>query len=62
MAIGVMAVKTLSSETSADALKKCKLIYWRLLDIILKLDNIEANDGGSEYLNMGELGTDSRLE
>ena len=31
---------------------KATLIYGRLLDIVFKLDHIDADDTGKEYLNM----------
>jgi len=36
-------------------------VYGRLLDIIFKVDHINANDNGKEYLNMAELLIDKRL-
>jgi hypothetical protein len=41
---------------------KCKLIYYRLLDIVYKIDCISGQSTGNEFLNMGELGTDTRME
>ena len=41
---------------------KCKLVYYRLLDIIYKIDCISGQSTGNEFLNLAELGTDNRLE
>lgn len=41
--------------------KKAQLVYGRLLDVVFKLDHIDAEDTGKSYLNMQELGTDRRL-
>jgi hypothetical protein len=42
-------------------IKKATLVYGRLLDIIFKLDHVDSEDNGKEFLNMGELVTDKRL-
>jgi len=42
-------------------MKKATLIYTRLIDIVFKLDHIDAEDIGKEYLNMQELVIDKRL-
>ncbi len=36
-------------------------MYYRLLDIIFKLDCIEGEGSGSEYIGLTELGTDHKL-
>jgi len=51
----------MATNSVSEVKSKSKLIYWRLIDVILKLDNIEGEKTGEEYLNMDELGTDSRL-
>jgi hypothetical protein len=45
-----------------DFSNKSKLIYYRLLDLLLKLDHIDLNSVGEEYLNMSELNLDTRLQ
>jgi hypothetical protein len=42
-------------------MQKATLIYGRLLDIVFKLDHIDADDTGKEYLNMQDLVIDKRL-
>jgi hypothetical protein len=42
-------------------IKKATLIYGRLSDIVFKLDHIDAEDIGKEYLNMQELVIDKRF-
>ena len=37
------------------------MIYWRLLDIVLKLDNIGNIDSGAQYLDLEKLNTQARL-
>ena len=37
------------------------MIYWRLLDIVLKLDNIDNVDSGAQYLDLEKLNTQARL-
>ena len=43
-------------------MQKSKLVYWRLLELILKIDFINNKDPGEEYLNMKTLFTDQLLE
>jgi hypothetical protein len=42
-------------------MQKATLIYGRLLDIVFKLDHIDADDTGKEFLNMQDLVIDKRL-
>lgn len=49
-------------QSSSNFSKKGQLIYGRLLDIIFKLDHIDAEDTGKQYLNMQDLVTDKRLQ
>ena len=42
-------------------MKKATLIYGRLLEIIFKVDHIDSEDNGKQYLNLGDLVTDKRL-
>lgn len=37
------------------------MIYGRLLDIVFKLDHIDAEDTGKQYLNLQDLVIDKRL-
>lgn len=41
--------------------RKAQLIYGRLLDMVFKLDHIDAEDNGKQYLNMADLVIDKRL-
>jgi len=42
-------------------IKKATLVYGRLIDIVFKLDHVDADDTGKEYLNLGDLVTDKRF-
>jgi hypothetical protein len=50
-----------SSSLNPNFIKKARLVYGRLLDIIFKLDHVDAEDTGKEYLNMQDLVTDKRF-
>ena len=53
MSIGVMALSIFSSATrQEETTSKCKLIYWRLLEIVFKLDGIDPFNNGSDYVNL----------
>ena len=41
--------------------QKSRFLYQRLLEIILKLDNIPNHDEGDEFLEMKNLNTELRL-
>ena len=61
--LAVMAISVFNqSSRNEETQTKCKLVYWRILDIIFKLDCITGNDNGASYLNLFDLGTDHRLE
>ncbi len=51
-----------SYDKNEENITKCKLIYYRLLDIIYKIDCISGQSTGNEFLNLSDLGTDNRLE
>jgi hypothetical protein len=66
MCVAVIAVQTFFGQmlqTSGDGtfVKKATLVYGRLLDIVFKLDHIDCEDSGKEYLNLADLVTDKRL-
>lgn len=42
MALGVSALQYMATTQDPEVIAKCKLIYWRLLDIIFKLDSIDG--------------------
>lgn len=44
-----------------QVIQKVALIYWRLLDVILKLDNINNTASGDEYLDEEAVSTENRL-
>lgn len=50
-----------AAKVNTTFVNKCRLSYGRLLDIVFKLDHIEAEETGKEYLNLGDLRTDNRL-
>ena len=66
IAIGVTFVPRLSTLYASElerrqVIQKVGLIYWRLLDTILKLDNIVNVDPGTEYLQEEAIHTEGRL-
>lgn len=67
MGVGVIGLKTILGDVlgsmGADSNfgKKASLVYGRLMDIVLKLDHIEVEETGKEYLNLHELNLDKRL-
>ena len=59
MCVATVALKVLIGEIlggggpkNSNFMHKATLIYGRLLDIVFKLDHIDADDTGKEYLNM----------
>jgi hypothetical protein len=42
MAAGVMTLGALVGETNEETSNRARLIYWRLIDIIMKIDNIDG--------------------
>jgi len=67
MCIATIALKVLIGDilggntTNSDFGKKATLIYGRLLDIVFKIDHIDGEDTGNEFLNMKDLVLDKRL-
>ena len=61
-ALGVMALALFNQGRPEDNIQKSRLIYWRLMDIIFKIDHIDSHSSGSQFLNLVELMTDSRLD
>ena len=66
VAIGVTFVPRLSTLYASElerrqVIQKVGLIYWRLLDTILKLDNIQNTDPGLEFLQDEASNTEGRL-
>ena len=68
MCVATVALKVLIGEIlggggpkNQNFMQKATLIYGRLLDIVFKLDHIDADDTGKEYLNMSDLVIDKRL-
>lgn len=68
MCVATVALKVLIGEIlggggpkNSNFMHKATLIYGRLLDIVFKLDHIDADDTGKEYLNMQDLVIDKRL-
>jgi hypothetical protein len=58
MSYGIVALKVLigdlmgASKTNPNFSKKSQLIYGRLMDIVFKVDHIEVEDTGNQYLNL----------
>jgi len=67
MAYGIIALKVLigdlmgASKSNPNFAKKAQLIYGRLMDIVFKIDHIDVEDTGKNYLNIIDLNTDKRL-
>jgi hypothetical protein len=68
MCLATVALKVLIGEImiagqakNTNFIHKATLVYGRLLDIVFKLDHIDAEDTGKEYLNMQDLVFDKRL-
>lgn len=69
MCYAIIAMKILMGDliqedqgkSSVNFTKKAQLIYGRLLDMVFKLDHIDAEDNGKQYLNMADLVIDKRL-
>ena len=60
--VSVLSNSIVNQDTNEEQLKKSKLIYWRLLDIVYKIDFIKGNETGKDFINLSELGTDTRLD
>lgn len=61
IALKVLIGDILGNTTNSDFGKKATLIYGRLLDIVFKIDHIDGEDTGNEFLNMKDLVLDKRL-
>lgn len=68
MCVGIIALQVLiggliegGQSVNHNFVKKTTLVYGRLLDIVFKIDHINVDDSGKEYLNLVELQTDKRL-
>ena len=67
MAVGVIFVPRLSTLYASElerrqVIQKVCLIYWRLLDILLKLDNVTNTASGDEFIDEEANSTDVRLQ
>ena len=64
MALGVCFVAhfTKQQEDARTVIPKCKLIYMRLLDTIMKMDHIPNGESGDEYIDTKTLNTELRLQ
>lgn len=49
------------AQINQNFVKKTTLLYGRLLEIIFKVDHVDSEDTGKQYLNLGDLVTDKRL-
>jgi hypothetical protein len=63
MALGVSLVSyfSVSQEDWRIVQQKCKLIYLRLLDTIMKIDHIANDDDGGDFIDVKQLNTELRL-
>ena len=64
MALGVCFVAhfTKEQEDARTVTPKCKLIYMRLLDTIMKMDHIPNGESGDDYIDTKTLNTELRLQ
>lgn len=65
LAVTVIGCPQLSGsliQHTEDSLHKCKSVYLKLISILFQLDMIDTNSPGTDYLNLSDLGTDTRLE
>lgn len=67
VAIAITFVPRLSTLYASElerrqVIQKVGLIYWRLLDVVLKLDNVNNTDSGEEYLDEEANSTNARLQ
>ncbi len=65
IAVTVVACPLLSSKLvqhTDETFQKCKVVYWKLINVLFQLDMIDTNSTGSDYLNLLDLGTDTRLD
>lgn len=63
MALGVSLVSYYSAnqEDWRTVQQKCKLIYLRLLDTIMKIDHIANDDDGGDFIDVKQVNTELRL-
>ena len=66
MAVGVTFVPRFLTLYASElerrqVIQKVGLIYWRLLDIVLKLDNVPNTESGDEFFDSEANSTDVRL-
>jgi len=53
MGLGVIGLSIFNHNNKMEETStKCKLIYWRLLEIIFRIDSIDLMENGGEYLNI----------
>ena len=67
MAIGVTFVPRIQTSYTSElekrqVIQKVGLIYWRLFDIVLKIDFIENTKDGDQYIDLENLKTDDHLQ
>jgi len=61
LAATAISVPILNPEAKEEVIAKSRQIYSRLLDVIFKIDCIEGEGSGTEYIGLQELGTDHKL-
>ena len=66
VAIAVIFVPRLSKLYASElerrqVIQKVGLIYWRLLDVVLKLDNITNTESGKQFIDEDAANVDQRL-
>jgi hypothetical protein len=61
LAVSALATPAISPETTEEQSAKCRLIYWRLLDIVFKIDHIDTASSGADFISLLDLGADHKL-
>jgi len=50
--MGELFVSPGNAQNNSTFLKKGQLVYGKLIDVVFKLDHIDAEDTGKQYLNL----------
>jgi hypothetical protein len=61
-AISCPQISSAHLQHTEETVQKCKVVYWKLVNVLFQLDWIEPNSTGLDFLNLSDLGTDTRLE
>ena len=61
LAVTALATPILNPDAGDQHQSKIRQIYWRLLDIVYKIDCIDGQSNGNDFISLQELGTDHKL-